>query len=324
MSRRGGGVLLEERGDITDSDDASLSGDDAPADAAPASGSESEGEAKERDMAARIDKLKKKKKAAAAATLNLSQNERIEQKHMQELIKFAPRWFIGPFIPMMMALVNIFVGSIVLNTTPIAVCTEKLLPVYAAGSVFLAYLLIIIYGSLFIGFCKMRWSNMFTLKVVGYPYIFLAVVWNIIGTASLSAARACILTTPALHTFAEWLVVSFWMTFVAFFLVALRDWYMKKYAAQRARRAAQAERIRKLGEQDLAEEKRAREEEEKRRAEEEAVAAEEDRVRLEKEAAEAKKKALAEQYGVSSDEEESSDEDDDGADGAALPGTAES
>jgi len=170
-------------------------------------------------------------------------------------------------------------------------------------------------------------------------------------------------TTPQLYSLAEWQVLMFWITFAVYAVTLGRSMYIARFANQRSRRAAQADRIRKLEEEDRKLKARAMEEEEAKRAEEavrvgltscrpswgvfrscpsrwpsrccrlclapvpvltfgmccwtvQEQEAEEEKRRLEKEAEDAKKRALAEQYGVS-DSEESDDE----IGGVAVPGS---
>ena len=68
--------------------------------------------------------------------------------------------------------------------------------------------------------------------------------------------------TPDLYSFVGTQVILFWVTLSVYIVCFIRAWYLKKYASQRAARAAQADRIRKLEEEDRKLKEKAREEEE--------------------------------------------------------------
>ena len=75
-------------------------------------------------------------------------------------------------------------------------------------------------------------------------------------------------STPPLYSYVKFQLTMFWATVIGFVLCAARFFYMAKYADQRAARAARADRIRKLEEEDRKLKEKAREEEEAVRAKE--------------------------------------------------------
>lgn len=261
----------------------------------------SDGE-EERKLKQKMENLKKQKHNVEEAAEGLSRNAQIEAKHSKMMMQFAPRWLLAPFVPLIISLATIVHGSIIVNTTPLIECTEPL-PFYAVGTVIVSYLYVIVYGSAFIGFFNMKWTNMFSYKLTMGFVCFLGFVIHVVGTALLGGAAACEELTPKLYAYCSLQMLVFWITFAIYVLCALRALYLKKYASQREQRAAQADRIRKLEEEDRRLKQQALEAEEAQRAKEQAEEEEAERRRLEQEAEDAKKREMIDKYGETSDEE---------------------
>ena len=118
MSKRAEFSQLDEAdsgsddGSVYESDDSGVSDDSV--------------ERKEAAIKDKMSRLKAQKDEVVDGAHTLSRNAAIEAAHQKRMIEFAPKWLISPFVPLIFALANIFVGSIIMNVTNVSECIEPL------------------------------------------------------------------------------------------------------------------------------------------------------------------------------------------------------
>mmetsp|Transcript_16158 Transcript_16158/g.38218 ORF Transcript_16158/g.38218 Transcript_16158/m.38218 type:complete len:326 (+) Transcript_16158:174-1151(+) len=264
------------------------------------------------EMEAKLAEVQRAKDEADALASMLDRKSAAESAYRAHARKLGPVFYIYPLFPAVLSLVTIFVGSVIVNSTPAANCGQPQVKLYIGGNIVLSYVLILFYTAMLVGvdiplfFCRLRWTvrSFLAPTLFAILYCLIGLVWNILGTVwYVDNAPSCKTTAPELYNMHMAEVIFFWVSFGAVTILLIQRWFFNKYADKLRRKREHEQRLAKLREEDERIEFEEKQAELDRKADADAKAAEDAKRKETEDKRKAEEAALAAQYGESSDED---------------------